>query len=184
MCSASLFRSQTGTQVQCSLLSRHMHRKEARHVQRHDRADLPVVDHDRAHECGRDCVSNQGGDNACSARSGTDWHSGAVRRRLLHHPSDEVSRLREPGAHGAPGSLRFKRNCSNIIDTQRRPPALALEPRQTMEILMADGGGSGMGVVIGVLLAVVLIGGGLFLYSNSGGGSSKGTPSVTIKTGK
>ena len=49
---------------------------------------------------------------------------------------------------------------------------------------MADGGGSGaMGVVIGVLLAVVLIGGGLFLYTNSGGGAPKG-PSITIKTGK
>lgn len=48
---------------------------------------------------------------------------------------------------------------------------------------MADGAGSGaMGVVIGVLLAVVLIGGGLFLYSKSGGGSSG--PSLTIKTTK
>jgi hypothetical protein len=49
---------------------------------------------------------------------------------------------------------------------------------------MADGAGSGaMGVVIGVLLAVVLIGGGLFLYSKSGGGGSSG-PSLTIKTTK
>jgi hypothetical protein len=48
---------------------------------------------------------------------------------------------------------------------------------------MAEASGSGgMGVVIGVLLAVVLIGGGLFLY-NSNSGASKG-PSITIKTTK
>ena len=48
---------------------------------------------------------------------------------------------------------------------------------------MAEANGSGgLGVVVGVLLAVVLIGGGLFLY-NSNSGGSKG-PSITIKTSK
>lgn len=49
---------------------------------------------------------------------------------------------------------------------------------------MADSSGTGaLGVVVGVLLVVVLVGGGLFIY-NQGGGSAQKAPSITVNPGK
>lgn len=48
---------------------------------------------------------------------------------------------------------------------------------------MADNSGSSaLGVLVGVLLVIVLVGGGLYMFTHGGGGAPKG-PSITI-TGK
>ena len=55
---------------------------------------------------------------------------------------------------------------------------------QSMELAMADNSGSGaLGIIVGALLVIVLVGGGLFKYSYSSGGGSKG-PSITIGQGQ
>jgi hypothetical protein len=46
-----------------------------------------------------------------------------------------------------------------------------------------DGGGA-VGIVVGVLLAAVLVVGGLFLWANSGGSNVAKAPSVSITTGQ
>jgi hypothetical protein len=52
-----------------------------------------------------------------------------------------------------------------------------------METFMADNSGTGaLGVLVGALLVIVLVGGGLYMF-NQGGGGSKG-PSITIGAGK
>jgi hypothetical protein len=59
----------------------------------------------------------------------------------------------------------------------------ALAAQQLMETFMADNSGTGaLGVLVGALLVIVLVGGGLYMF-NQGGGGSKG-PSITIGAGK
>jgi hypothetical protein len=50
-----------------------------------------------------------------------------------------------------------------------------------MEVFMADNGSSGMGVIAGVLLGIVLVVGGLFFFANGGFKSGDG-PKVTVNT--